>query len=217
MVDNQRKLTSPTLVLASHNEGKLAEIRALVAKNNIEVYSAADLELEEVEETGSTFAENAEIKAIAAMKETGLPSLSDDSGLSIDALDGAPGIYSARWAGPDKDFAQAMRNIEEKLQGAGAIKSNARGAEFICDLCLVWPDGDLEHFVGKVRGEIVWPPRGTNGFGYDAVFQPEGFTKTFAEMSAVEKREGVRKVGGSSGGTLSHRAKAFQLFATKCL
>ncbi|WP_370872273.1 RdgB/HAM1 family non-canonical purine NTP pyrophosphatase [Rhodopseudomonas julia] len=201
------------LVVASHNPGKVAEIRELLDPFGFTVHSAADLGLIEPEETGSTFAENAILKACTACEAAGLPALADDSGLTVDALNGDPGIYSARWAGPDKDFAQAMRNIEEKLQMQGAVTPEARRGAFVCVLALALPDGVVESFEGKVAGTLVWPPRGEHGFGYDPMFQPEGHERTFGEMSAEEKhgwKPGERD-------PLSHRARAFEAFAVACL
>ncbi|MEI2387946.1 RdgB/HAM1 family non-canonical purine NTP pyrophosphatase [Breoghania sp. JC706] len=208
-----RTLTPGRLVLASHNAGKLREIRALVEPFGMEVVSAGELGLPEPEETGTTFEANAELKARASATAANLPALSDDSGLSVDALGGDPGIYSARWAGPDKDFAMAMRNVEEKLQQAGASTPDKRTARFVCALCLAWPDGHVETFRGEIAGTLVWPPRGAQGFGYDPVFLPEGHERTFGEMSAEEKH------GWSAGEAdpLSHRARAFKLFADACL
>lgn len=208
-----RKLTEPRLVVASHNKGKVREINDLVSHFDIETISSGDLDLPEPEETGATFAENARIKAVAAATASGLPSLADDSGLAVDALDGAPGIHSARWAGAERDFAQAMRNIEERLQQAGATTPDRRGAKFVAALCLAWPDGHVEEFIGETRGTLVWPPRGAQGFGYDPVFLPDGHERTFGEMSAEEKH-------GWTPGTprgLSHRARAFFDFAAACL
>lgn len=171
--------------------------------------SVNELGLAEPEETGSTFEANAEIKAIAAAKAAGLPALADDSGLCVDALGGQPGILSARWAGPDKDFARAMRNVEEQLQQAGAAEDAARAARFVAVLCLAWPDGATETWRGEIEGTMVWPPRGTFGFGYDAAFRPEGHDLTFGEMTADEKH------GWQPGQTpLSHRARAFAAFAS---
>ncbi|WP_350335846.1 RdgB/HAM1 family non-canonical purine NTP pyrophosphatase [Coralliovum pocilloporae] len=207
-----RRLTEGTLVVASHNQGKVREIRELLAPFSIPVKSAGDLDLEEPEETGDTFEANAILKAEAAAKATGLPALADDSGLAIDALDGDPGIYSARWAGPEKDFPMAMRTVEEKLQAKGALTPEGRTARFVAVLCLAWPDGHHDLFRGEVEGQIVWPPRGEKGFGYDPVFLPEGEDKTFGEMTADEKH-GPR--GDACG--LSHRARAFALFSETCL
>ncbi|MDJ0930343.1 RdgB/HAM1 family non-canonical purine NTP pyrophosphatase [Breoghania sp.] len=208
-----RTLTPGHLVLASHNKGKLREIRALVEPFGMEVVSAGDLGLPEPEETGTTFEANSELKARAASTAADLPALADDSGLAVDALGGDPGIYSARWAGPEKDFAMAMRNVEEKLQQAGATSPDKRTARFVCVLCLAWPDGHMETFRGEIEGTMVWPPRGDQGFDYDPAFQPEDHERTFGEMSAEEKH------GRTSGDAnpLSHRARAFKLFADACL
>ena len=175
--------------------------------------SASQRDLPEPDETGSTFEENARIKALAAATATGLVALSDDSGIVVDALDGAPGIYSARWGGPDKDFAMAMRQVEEKLQAAGALEPAQRRARFVAVLCLAWPDGTTREFRGEVEGTVVWPPRGTLGFGYDPFFLPEGHSRTFGEMSSDEKHGW--KPGQATA--LSHHARAFQLFARDML
>jgi XTP/dITP diphosphohydrolase len=187
------------LVIASHNQGKVAEIAALLAPFGAEVVSAGALGLEEPEETGLTFAENAALKAEAAARASGLPALADDSGLAVAALDGAPGIYSARWAGPGRDFALAMEKVERALQG----KSDRRAA-FICALALAWPDGHLEVVEGRVEGVLVWPPRGSFGFGYDPIFQPVGHDRSFGEMDPAEKHQ------------LSHRADAFRQLVARC-
>lgn len=212
-----RRLTgTDRLVLASHNAGKLREIRDLVAPHGLTVSSASELGLPEPEETGASFQANAELKALAAAKATGLPALSDDSGLAVDALGGDPGIYSARWAEDadgTRDFARAMRNVEEALQGKGAFESEQRGAEFVSALCLAWPDSHCDTFLGVVRGEIIWPPRGDQGFGYDPMFLPVGETITFGEMTPREKH-GPRPDGQVG---LSHRARAFALFQQHCL
>lgn len=212
MTQPTRRLSEPRLVVATHNKGKLAEIGFLVAPFGIDTVSAGALGLPEPEETETTFEGNARLKAVAAATASGLPALADDSGLAVDALDGAPGIYSARWAGPDKDFARAMRNVEEKLQAAGAVTPEARRAKFVAALCLAWPDGHIETFVGEVHGTLVWPPRGERGFGYDPMFLPDGHDRTFGEMSSEEKH-GL----DADGGGLSHRARAFRLFADACL
>ena len=196
------------LVIASHNRGKIAEISDLIVPFGIAVSSAADLGLAEPEETGSTFEENAAIKAAAAAAAAGLPALADDSGLVVDALGGDPGIYSARWAGPDKDFARAMRLVEERLQEAGADTPDKRVARFVAVLCLASPEGDTKVWRGEVEGTLIWPPRGDKGFGYDPMFLPEGHTRTFGEMSATEKH-GWRPPADP----LSHRARAFARFA----
>ncbi|SKA05613.1 RdgB/HAM1 family non-canonical purine NTP pyrophosphatase [Consotaella salsifontis] len=201
------------LLVASHNQGKIREFRELLAPFGIAVTSAAEKGLPEPEETGSTFEENARIKALAAATASGLLALSDDSGLCVDALDGAPGIHSARWAGEGRDFALAMRNIEEKLQAAGATTPDSRTGRFVAVLCLAMPDGATREFRGEVEGTLVWPPRGTLGFGYDPMFLPEGFTETFGEMSSEAKH------GWKPGDpdALSHRARAFKRFAEEAL
>ncbi|UHD45603.1 RdgB/HAM1 family non-canonical purine NTP pyrophosphatase [Aureimonas altamirensis] len=201
------------LLVASHNQGKIAEIEELLGPLGFTVVSASQRDLPEPDETGSTFEENARIKALAAATATGLVALSDDSGIVVDALDGAPGIYSARWGGPDKDFAMAMRQVEEKLQAAGALEPAQRRARFVAVLCLAWPDGTTREFRGEVEGTVVWPPRGTLGFGYDPFFLPEGHSRTFGEMSSEEKHGW--KPGQATA--LSHRARAFQLFARDML
>lgn len=198
-----------TLVVASHNPGKLREFADLLAPFGMKAISVAELGLPEPDETGTTFEENAAIKAVAAATASGYPSLSDDSGICVDALDGEPGVYSANWAGSDKDFSRAMRNIEEKLQRAGALSPDKRTGRFVSVLCLAWPDGTMRYFRGEIEGTMVWPPRGSSGFGYDPMFLPEGHQRTFGEMEAAEKH------GWSAGrdDALSHRARAFQLFA----
>jgi XTP/dITP diphosphohydrolase len=177
-----RKLTGP-LVIATHNPGKLAEMRELLAPYGIEAQSAGELGLAEPDETGTTFAANARIKAVAAMKATGKVAFADDSGLVVDALGGDPGIYSARWAGPDKDFRFAMNQIQTLLIEKGAKLPEQRRSHFVAALCLAWPDGHTEEFEGRVDGVAVWPPRGDAGFGYDPLFLPDGFDRTFGEMS----------------------------------
>jgi XTP/dITP diphosphohydrolase len=208
-----RSFTEAELVVASHNAGKVREIRDLLASFPIAVVAAADLGLPEPEETGTTFTENAILKAQAAAAASGKPALADDSGLAVDALDGDPGIYSARWAGPDKDFAQAMRNVEEKLQACGATTPDRRRGRFVAVLALAWPDGHVEVFPGEVAGTLVWPPRGEKGFGYDPIFRPDGFERTFGEMTAEEKH-GWRPGAATA---LSHRARAFKALAETCL
>jgi XTP/dITP diphosphohydrolase len=204
-----RRLEGDRLVVATHNKGKLAEIRDLLAPHGIEAISVGELDLPEPEETGETFEANAALKALAAARASGLPALADDSGLCVAALGGQPGIFSARWAGEDKDFSRAMRNIEELLQQDG---SEDRRAHFVAALCLAWPDGHTETIRGEVHGLLVWPPRGDAGFGYDPMFLPEGHDRTFGEMTAEEKH-GLRP--GEGG--LSHRARAFADFAGRCL
>ena len=195
------------LVVASHNAGKVREIRDLLEPLGCGIISAAELDLPEPEETGATFEENARIKALAAAMASGFPALSDDSGLCVDALDGKPGIHSARWAGPEKDFALAMRNVEEAMQAAGATGEADRSACFVAVMCLAWPDGHTELFRGEIEGVMVWPPRGTKGFGYDPVFLPEGHERTFGEMDTAEKHGWQR----GQAEALSHRARAFKL------
>jgi XTP/dITP diphosphohydrolase len=185
------------LVVASHNQGKLREIRALLAPYGLETLGAADLELPEPEETGDTFAENAILKAEAACAGSGLPALSDDSGLCVDALDGAPGILSARWAGPTKDFRIAFARIENDLRASG---DPDRRAHFVCALALAAPGYATEVFEGRVFGALSFPPRGDKGFGYDPIFIPEAQRFTFGEMSPDAKH------------AISHRARAFAKF-----
>jgi XTP/dITP diphosphohydrolase len=201
------------VVVASHNAGKAREILDLLAPFGIQVKSAADLRLPEPKETGATFAENAVIKARAAAAASGFPALADDSGLSVMALNGEPGIHSARWAGRNRDFSVAMQKVEDKLQQKGAVEPEQRRARFVCVLALALPDGKVETFTGRVDGTLVWPPRGDKGFGYDPVFLPDGRSRTFGEMSAEEKH-GWRPGGAAA---LSHRARAFQLFARQRL
>ena len=178
---------SGKLVIATHNPGKLAEMRELLAPHGVEAVSAGELGLDEPEETGDDFRSNAAIKAIAAAKAAHLPAFADDSGLVVDALDGAPGIYSARWAGPTKDFTAAMTRIERLLQERGATTPDSRRAHFVSALCVAWPDGHLEQVEARADGTLVWPPRGTAGFGYDPMFQPDGHGRTFGEMTSIEK------------------------------
>ena len=211
-----RKLEPGRLVLATHNNGKLAEIRELIGPFGFDVVSAGELGLAEPPEDGTTFEENAYTKAFAAASASGLPALSDDSGLCVDALGGEPGVYTADWAQqPDgsRDFAMAMRNVEEKLQACGAVTPDRRTGRFVAVLCLCWPDGHAEYFRGEAEGTLVWPPRGDLGFGYDPVFMPDGHDVTFGEMSAEQKH------GWKPGDTqaLSHRARAFALFAKEKL
>ncbi len=211
-----RKLETKTIVVASHNAGKIAEIADLIGPLGFSAKSAADLKFEEPEETGTTFEENAAIKALASAKASGMPALSDDSGLVIDALDGAPGVYTANWAEREdgsRDFAMAMEKVEKALQDRGATAPDERKARFVSVLCLAWPDGHTETFRGEVEGTVVWPPRGTSGFGYDPVFQPAGHERTFGEMAAQEKHGW--KPGQATA--LSHRARAFKLFVETCL
>ena len=194
------------LVVASHNPGKVREILDLVAPHGLSVVSAAELGLPEPEETGSTFAANAELKALTAARGARLPALADDSGIEVEALGGAPGIYSARWAGPSKDFSVAMRRVADELRaGSGWSQSPGPRANFTAVLCLAWPNGEVASFEGKVYGHLVWPPRGARGFGYDPMFVPEGHALTFGEIEPDAKH------------AISHRARAFQHFASACL
>jgi XTP/dITP diphosphohydrolase len=190
-----RKLKPGKLVIASHNQGKVREILDMLAPYGIEPVSAADLDLPEPDETGTTFLANAELKALQAADLTGLPSLADDSGLCVDALGGDPGIFSARWAGETKDFKVAMQRVNDAIEATGPEAS--RDAHFICVLALAWPDGHVEWFEGRVDGTLVWPPRGTGGFGYNPIFVPQGSDQTFAEMPDAKK-------------AISHRAMAFE-------
>lgn len=206
-----RRITGK-LLIATHNPGKLAEMKELLAPHGVEVVSAGELDLPEPEETGNDFRSNAAIKAIAAAQATKLPAFADDSGIVVDALDGAPGIFSARWAGPSKDFAAAMAQIERLLQERGAISPDKRKAHFVSALCVAWPDGHLEEVEARVDGTLVWPPRGTAGFGYDPMFLPDGYNRTFGEMESIEKH-GLPPLGLG----LSHRARAFVKLAEICL
>lgn len=183
------------LVVASHNEGKVRELAELFAPYGIECVPAAKLGVPEPEETGASFAENARIKAAAAAKVSGVCALADDSGLEVEALGGNPGIHSARWGGPEKDFGQAMARVHRELEAIGA--ANAR-ANFTCALALAAPDGAVQVFEGKVFGTLTWPPRGRRGFGYDPIFVPDGYTETFGEMAPALKNQ------------LSHRMRAFE-------
>ncbi|MCQ4631489.1 RdgB/HAM1 family non-canonical purine NTP pyrophosphatase [Shinella sp. CPCC 100929] len=211
-----RKLDTKTIVVASHNAGKIREIEDLIGPFGFSAKSAAELNFEEPDETGTTFEENATIKALASAKASGLPALSDDSGLVVDALDGAPGAYTANWAetaNGTRDFAMAMEKVEKALAEKGVSEARDRTARFVSVLCLAWPDGHTELFRGEVEGQVVWPPRGTQGFGYDPVFQPEGYETTFGEMSAEQKHGW--KPGDAAA--LSHRARAFKIFVETCL
>jgi XTP/dITP diphosphohydrolase len=197
------------LVIATHNPGKLRELRDLLAPYGIDAVSAGELGLAEPEETGASFRENARIKAVAATTASRLPAFADDSGLAVDALGGAPGIHSARWAGADKDFAGAMQKIETIMRERNAAD---RRAHFVSALCVAWPDGHVEEFEGRIDGTVIWPARGTAGFGYDPIFLPFGHDRTFGEMTADEKHGLPPKGKG-----LSHRARAFLKLAEACL
>jgi len=226
------------LVVATHNPGKLAELRDLLAPFGIAAVSAGELGLPEPAETGTSFRDNARIKAQAAAMAAQRVAFADDSGLAVDALDGAPGIHSARWAGPSKDFAAAMARIERELAARGCGEPLQRQARFVCALCLAWPDRHLEEFEGRVEGTLVWPPRGDAGFGYDPMFLPEGHARTFGEMTSAEKHglppsalahvlvgkpypplpsQGHAFPGQALGHGLSHRTRAFQQLAEACL
>ena len=199
MIREYKKFNSTDLLVATHNTGKLKEFAELLQPHKIHAVSMAELKLPEPEETGATFIENATIKAVAASKISGLPALADDSGLSVEALSGAPGIYSARWAGPSRNFDTAMRKVIDAMADFESSK-----AHFVCALALSWPDGSLETFGGYVYGKITWPPRGNNGFGYDPIFIPNGETRTFSEMSPSEKDR------------ISHRSDAFGKLVKFC-
>src|SRR6267378_2963683 len=206
-----RRITGK-LVIATHNPGKLAEMRELLAPHGVEAVSAGEIGLGEPDETGDTFGANAKIKAAAAAEAAQLPAFADDSGLVVDTLDGAPGILSARWAGPAKDFGAAMSRIERLLQERGAMEPAQRKAHFVSALCVAWPDGHLEEVEARADGTLVWPPRGIAGFGYDPMFLPDGHGRTFGEMTSIEKH-GLPPLGLG----LSHRARAFVKLAEICL
>jgi XTP/dITP diphosphohydrolase len=197
-----RKLSGTRLVVASHNPGKVREIADLIAPWNLQAISVGELGLPEPDETEPTFVGNALLKARAAAAGARLPALADDSGLCVDALDGAPGIYSARWAGPSKDFSLAMEEVHRRMRASGRP---SRAAWFICALAIAWPDGVEASFEGRIDGELVWPPRGSRGFGYDPMFVPEGHSLTFGEMEPQAKH------------AMSHRARAFRQFVEACL
>ncbi|MGO8955662.1 MAG: RdgB/HAM1 family non-canonical purine NTP pyrophosphatase [Rhodomicrobium sp.] len=194
-----------TLVVATHNQGKLREFRDLLAPFGIAVLSSGEAGVPEPEETGETFAENAQLKAVITAFAAGKPALADDSGLAADALGGAPGIHSARWAGEPRDFYRAMSRVEEELQAKGATTPATRRARFVCVLCLANAMGQVQFFEGTAAGRLVWPPRGTRGFGYDPIFVPDGYTQTFGEMDPAQKH------------AISHRANAFAAFKTAIL
>lgn len=204
---SRRRFSGDVLVIASHNAGKVREIGDLLAPFKVRAVSAGELNLPEPEETGMTFVANAELKALAAARAAQLPALADDSGMSVDALDGAPGIFSARWAGPSKDFGKAMEKVWQAVEEKGA--EPPIHAQFVCALTLAWPDGHSESFEGIIPGRLVWPPRGSHGFGYDPMFLPQvevGNEKlrTFGEMPAAEKH------------AISHRALAFRQLIDAC-
>ena len=201
-----RRFTEPKLVIASHNAGKVREIAELLAPFGTTVVSAAELSLAEPEETGTTFIANAELKALAAARASGLPALADDSGLVVPALNGQPGIYSARWAGPERDFGKAMERVETEIRALGrnSYATDVRRAHFIAALALAWPDDHCETFEGRIDGRLVWPPEGERGFGYDPMFLAEGRELTFGEMQPAEKH------------AISHRARAFAQLVAAC-
>ena len=201
---SHRQFAGKKLVVASHNMGKVREIRDLLNPFGVEPISAGELGLPEPVEDGTTFIANAEIKSLAAAKASGEIALSDDSGFAVEALNGDPGIYSARWAGPEKDFSFAMKTVKEKLDEKEAFSSGNLKAAFFCALSLAWPDGHTETFEGRVDGQFTWPPRGTNGFGYDPVFTPNGKSVTFAEMEPADKL------------AINHRADAFRQLIDAC-
>ena len=200
-----RRFSAPRLVLASHNPGKLSELRALLTPHGVAITSSGELGLPEPEESGATFADNARLKAHAAAQASGLPALADDSGLEAHGLGGAPGVHSARWAGPERDFAKAMARVRDELRlRFGAFARADRSAAFVAVLCLAWPDGHDELAEGRVEGELVDPPRGSGGFGYDPMFVPEGGDRTFGEMAPADKQR------------LSHRARALRRLVAMC-
>jgi XTP/dITP diphosphohydrolase len=200
-----RRFTGPRLVLASHNPGKLAELKELLAPYGASITTSRELGLPEPAETGSTFADNARLKAHAASEASGLPALADDSGLEAHGLGGAPGVRSARWAGPERDFTTAMARVRDELSlRFGAFARADRAAAFVAVLCLAWPDGHEELAEGRVEGELVDPPRGAGGFGYDPMFVPAGERRTFAEMDQADKQK------------LSHRARALRRLIAMC-
>ena len=192
-----KTLRNQKLVVATHNQGKLREINELLSPHGVTAVSAGSLGFDEPEETESTFTGNAKLKAVYAAERSGLVALADDSGLCVDALNGDPGVYTANWAGPERDWAMAMRLVEEKLQALGAATPEKRRANFNCTLCVAWPHGEVQFFEGRVYGHLTWPPRGTRGFGYDPMFVPDGETQSFGEMDPARKT------------LMSHRGRAF--------
>jgi XTP/dITP diphosphohydrolase len=195
-----------TIVIATHNAGKLKEMSELLAPYGLTCKSAGEFGLTEPKEDGTIYAENAAIKALYAAKATGLPALADDSGLAVDLLDGAPGLFTADWAGNPRDFSAAMNRVKLELEVRDHVAEGAK-AHFVSALVLAWPDGETLIAEGRIHGSLVFPPRGSAGFGYDPIFLPEGYTKTFGELSAEEKH-GLKREGGKLTG-LSHRARAF--------
>lgn len=207
----RRAIMGP-LVIATHNAGKLREMRDLLSPYGIAAVAAGELGLAEPEETGASFRENARIKAQAAATAAQMPALADNSELAVDALGGAPGIHSARFAGESRDFMRAMALVNDQLEARGATARERRTAHFVSALCVAWPDRHVEEFEGRVNGVLVWPPRGDKGFGYDPMFQPDGYALTFGEMTAAEKH-----ALPPAGLGLSHRARAFLKLAESCL
>lgn len=193
------------LAVASHNKGKLREFQDLLDPYGIKVVSSGELGVPEPVETGDTFEENAQLKAVITAFASGMPALADDSGLAVEALSGAPGIHSARWAGEPRDFHKAMAKVEEELRAKGAVSPDMRRAKFVCMLCLANPLGAAQFFEGTVAGHLVWPPRGDKGFGYDPIFVPDGYSQTFGEMDPAQKH------------AISHRANAFAAFRAAVL
>lgn len=201
----KRTLKGEKVLVATHNKGKLEEFREILSPFGVSVVSAGELGLSEPDETEETFEGNARIKAKAACNASGLVTIADDSGLCVNALDGEPGVHTANWAGPNRDWMMAMRTVEEKLQAAGATTQDKRGAQFMCTLCVLWPDGEERFYVGRVPGHLSWPPRGAFGHGYDPVFVPQGEAISFGEMSHEKKN------------SLSHRARAVALMVKDLL
>jgi len=201
-----RRFTLPKLVVATHNRGKASEIRAMLSPFGVEIVSVGDLGLAPPQETGATFEENATLKALAATRASGMPALADDSGLSVAALDGQPGLHTAEWEGPTRDAMVGMRRIQDELAKRRVPEGDAaaRAATFHCVLALAWPDGHVELAHGTLEGSVVWPPRGSGGHGYDPCFQPKGDTRTAAQMSQAEKN------------AISHRARAFKMLVEAC-
>jgi XTP/dITP diphosphohydrolase len=204
-VSPSRRIDGRRLLVASHNSGKIRELRFLLGGLDIDLVTAGDLGLPEPEETGTTFVENARIKALAAARAAGEVALADDSGLCVEALDGAPGVYTADWAGPDRDWDRAMRLVEEELATRGAVRPDQRRATFVSLLCLAWPDGHTQEYLGERAGTLVWPGRtGGVAYGYDPVFMPDGETRTFGQMTAAEKHGSI----WTEPGPLSHRSRS---------
>jgi XTP/dITP diphosphohydrolase len=210
-VSAHRRIIGP-VVIATHNPGKLAEMRELLSPYGIEAISAAELGLPAPEESGATFRDNARLKAVSAATAAGMAGFADDSGLAVEALGGAPGVHSARWAGEKKDFRRAMESVEQALRERSARAPSERRAHFVSALCVAWPDRHVEEFEASVAGTLVWPPRGEQGFGYDPMFLPDGHARTFGEMTRAEKH-----ALPPAGRGLSHRARAFLKLAEACL